>query len=428
MLKVGIFNDSFPPTVDGVANVALNYARIIQHNHGKVVVATPWYPDVTDAYSFEVVRYPSTYVSKKLAYRAGNPFDPHIIHYLKKMNLNIIHAHSPFTSALLARNLRLQQKMPIIFTYHTKYNIDIEKVTDRNAIRSASMKLLIANINACDEVWVVSKGAGENLRSLGFKGNYILMENGTDFLKGRSSAEQIIEQRSRHGIPDGIPIFLYVGRMMWYKGIRLTLDGLKVAKQKGLDFRMIFVGEGIDLPTIKKYAESIGLNDKCIFTGLIPDRELLRTYYSLSHLFLFPSTYDTNGIVVNEASACSCPSLLIKGSCAAEKIVQNQNGILIDEDPYELAEAALFFGRNLHGLKKIGENASKSVYLPWNEAVKEAYKRYEYILDNYIPRKIFYGLRNTPYYPRNILAGAGKKLQVQQRFRYLKDKVIHLRQ
>lgn len=427
MLSVGIFNDSFPPTVDGVANVALNYARIIHCNHGKAVVATPWYPNVTDTYPFEVVRYPSTYLSKRLTYRAGNPFDPHIIHYLKKMNLDIIHAHSPFTSVLLARTLRLQQKMPIIFTYHTKYNIDIEKITDRSTIRSASIKLLMANINACDEIWVVSKGAGDNLRSLGYKGDFILMENGTDFQKGRSSQRQVAKLRNEHRIPANVPIFLYVGRMMWYKGIRLSLNGLSIAKQKGLSFRMIFIGEGIDLPEIKEYAKSIGLANECIFTGLIPDRELLRTYYSLSDLFLFPSSYDTNGIVVNEASACSCPSLLIKGSCAAEKITQNENGILNDEEPCDLAFAVHFYGSNPHLLKAIGENAAKSIYLPWHESVKNACNRYEYILDNYIPRKILYGLRNTYYHPRNILAGAGKKLHVQQRFRYLKDKVIHLR-
>lgn len=72
-LTVGIFNDSFPPTIDGVANVAANYALEIQKKHGNAVVATPWYPNVTDDYPFEVIRYPSAKISKKLVYRAGYP-------------------------------------------------------------------------------------------------------------------------------------------------------------------------------------------------------------------------------------------------------------------------------------------------------------------------------------------------------------------
>lgn len=47
-LTIGLFNDSFPPTIDGVANTAANYARFIQQDHGTAVVATPWYPDTAD--------------------------------------------------------------------------------------------------------------------------------------------------------------------------------------------------------------------------------------------------------------------------------------------------------------------------------------------------------------------------------------------
>ncbi|MEG2524272.1 MAG: hypothetical protein RSB03_01600 [Oscillospiraceae bacterium] len=61
-MTVGLFNDSFPPTIDGVANVTVNYARIIERDYGRAVVATPYYPNVTDDYPFEVVRYPSVYI------------------------------------------------------------------------------------------------------------------------------------------------------------------------------------------------------------------------------------------------------------------------------------------------------------------------------------------------------------------------------
>ena len=41
-LHVCLLNDSFPPLIDGVANTVVNYAEIIQHNHGKSMVATPY--------------------------------------------------------------------------------------------------------------------------------------------------------------------------------------------------------------------------------------------------------------------------------------------------------------------------------------------------------------------------------------------------
>ena len=75
-LSVCLLNDSFPPTIDGVANAMLNYARIIQGQLGRAVVGVPDYPGVTDDYPFPVVRYPSFNTTRLVGYRAGYPFSP----------------------------------------------------------------------------------------------------------------------------------------------------------------------------------------------------------------------------------------------------------------------------------------------------------------------------------------------------------------
>ncbi|MGI6734064.1 MAG: glycosyltransferase [Anaerovoracaceae bacterium] len=382
-LTVGIFNDSFPPTIDGVANVAANYALEIQKNHGNAVVATPWYPNVTDNYPYEVVRYPSAKVSKKLVYRAGYPFDPSVINRLRKADMDIIHTHCPFSSAVLARVLRFTNDIPIVFTYHTKFDIDVQKFLPYDPVRTASLKFLISNINVCDEVWVVSRGAGENMRSLGYEGDYIVMENGTDFPKGEADSRLVDQLREKHHIEPGIPVFLFVGRMMWYKGNRLTIDSLRIVKQRGYRFKMFFVGDGLDRPEIQAYAEQRGLSEDCVFTGAIYDRELLRGYFTLADLFLFPSSYDTNGIVVSEAAACACPCLLIEGSCAAERVVHMETALLAKEDPKDIAEAIVFACENPSVIKRIGEAASEKVYLSWKDAVNKAYNRYMTVIDNY---------------------------------------------
>ena len=49
----------------------------------------------------------------------------------------------------------------------------------------------MSNISACDEVWAVSHGAGENLRSLGYQGDIVVMENGVDFPRGAAAPELI---------------------------------------------------------------------------------------------------------------------------------------------------------------------------------------------------------------------------------------------
>ena len=147
-----------------------------------------------------------------------------------------------------------------------------------------------------------SHGAGENLRSIGYQGDYQVMENGVDMPRGRVSEEAITAATTDYDLPEGVPVFLFVGRMMWYKGLRIILDALKLLQAGGQDFRMVFIGSGADAAEVQEYAKPLG--SKCIFTGAISQRETLRAWYCRADLFLFPSSYDTNGLVVREAAAC----------------------------------------------------------------------------------------------------------------------------
>lgn len=380
-LNVCLLNDSFPPVIDGVANTVFNYAEIIEKNYGHSIVATPSYPDVTDHYSYPVYRYPSVNTTKLIGYRMGIPFNPSSVVGLENENIDIIHSHCPVVSNVLARALRQKVNAPVILTYHTKFDIDLAKAVKSNLIQKAALKYLATSIAACDEVWAVSNGAGENMRKIGYEGGYIVMENGVDFPKGKVSQDKIDRLNKEHDLREDETIFLFVGRMMWYKGLKICLDGLKRAKVNGEKFRMIFIGDGADRANVTKYAQDLDLADECIFTGAIHDRELLRTYFSRCDLFLFASTYDTNGIVVREAAACGLASALIRNSCAAEGITDNQNGIFIDENAESMGAAIIAACRNREGIKQIGENAMNQIYLSWEDSVARAYDRYNVILE-----------------------------------------------
>lgn len=78
-----------------------------------------------DDYPFPVVRYPSIDTTKMTGYRAGNPFAPAAVAELAAMDFDIIHTHCPVVSTLLARSLREAIDKPVVFTYHTKFDIDI---------------------------------------------------------------------------------------------------------------------------------------------------------------------------------------------------------------------------------------------------------------------------------------------------------------
>ena len=377
-----LLNDSFPPLIDGVSNTVVNYADQLQKLGHKAIVITPDNPEAQDSnFTYPIRRYPSISTERFEGYPAGIPFSPHISRYIKKQNIDLIHTHCPVTSAVMARELQHIAGVPIVFTYHTKFDVDIGHIFKSKPLQALAQKALLANISACDEVWAVSKGAGENLRAMGYDGEYIVMPNGVDLPLGKASAQIIGSATAGYDLPFDIPVYLFVGRMMWYKGLRIIIDALTKLNAEGKNFRMVFIGSGDDREEIEAYAECCGISNKCIFTGAIHSRENLRGWYSCANLFLFPSTYDTNGLVVREAAACSLGSVLIQGSCAAEGVTDGRNGLLISENADSLA--ACLRSLTMEKMQEVGCAAARELYLSWETAVSFAAERYETVIEHF---------------------------------------------
>ncbi len=385
-IRACLLNDSFPPLIDGVANAVVNYATTIHKKYGEVLVVVPRYPDVKDDYPFPVLRYTSFNTVKQFGYRAGYPFSKEAISAATAFAPTVIHSHCPIASLFLGRALRASTGAPLVCTYHTKFDIEVRKAIESNILQSAAIKLLVKNMEACDEVWVVSEGAGENLRGMGYQGDYVVMENGVDFPLGRVSEEEVQAARKELGLSEDIPTFMFVGRMMWYKGVRISLDALKAAKERGEKFRMILIGDGGDRAEIEEYVHTLGLERECIFTGAVHDREQLRRYFCCSDLFLFPSTFDTNGIVVREAAACAVPSVLIRESCASEGIKDGVTGYLIEETADSMMEKVIYACHHLSEVRQVGKNAQEQIYVSWETSVDRAVARYRYLEERYAGR------------------------------------------
>ena len=379
-----LLNDSFPPQIDGVANTVVNYAAELTKRGNDAFVVTPEYPGADDsAFAFPVIRYPGLDMRSSVGYIAGIPFSPHVVNVAKERKTQILHSHCPVASTMLARNLKETLDVPLVMTYHTKFDIDIEKAVKGKLLQEGAINALVNNVSLCDEVWVVSEGAGENLRSLGYQGDYIVMENGVDVPKKRLTKERSLELTADYVFPENVPVFLFVGRLMWYKGLRIIIDALAALRSQGIDFRMVFVGNGTDREEVEAYVKSLGLDDRIFFTGAIYDREVLCAWYCRSDLFLFPSTFDTNGLVVREAAACSLASVLIKGSCAAEGVTDRQNGFFIEENAASLAVLLAMISNDRRMLRRVGQAAADELYISWSDSVATAAKRYGMVIENY---------------------------------------------
>lgn len=383
-IKVGIGSDAFPPTTDGISNVVKSYADIINNGLGEAVVITPKNPNQQDyKYNYPIYRYKSWYIPSKEGYSVGWPFKEELHRDIINMNFDILHSHAPLATSYYFRRVTALKKIPTVLTYHTKYEYDVDKRVPTKPARDFAYHFILNNINAADEVWVTSRGTVDSLRKFGYQGECVLMPNGCDLPVTNVSDSDIAMIKRKHNVPEGIPVFLYSGRMIWYKNIKLILDACAKLKRDGKNFRLIMLGFGADENAIKLYIKKSGLKDYVIWTGKILDRQEIKGYYGISDILLFPSVFDTNGLVVREAAACATPSLLVRDSCASEGITDGETGFFCMESAHSIASVLTGIMDNKQLLNTVGKNAQEQIYLSWDDAVKRAYDRYQIVIENF---------------------------------------------
>ncbi len=377
--------DAFYPILDGVTGVVKNYAeKIMRTDQCKVSAPAPAKKlKHKDEEKFEVIRAKSVWAPE--GYRYALPaFDRKYVRKIKSEKFDLIHAHAPFSMGRNALSIAKKQGIPFVATLHTQYRWDFERVLGKYSPGVNFMMWYIMKIyNQADSVWTVSEKAKEILRDYGYKGDIRVIRNATEFVYPDNPQELIDKVNKAHNLEGQKNVFMFVGRMSFYKNLKLLCDALKDLKDRGEDFKMIFVGGGFDFDKVVNISKKLGIYDKCIFTGTIRDRSLLQAYYLRSDLFIFPSTFDTSGVVITEAAANKKASVVVKDTCCAEGIIDGENGFIVDECAKSLTDKLFELCQNLDKVKQAGEQAYKTLYRTWDMVGDEVVQAYKEIIADY---------------------------------------------
>ena len=103
------------------------------------------------------------------------------------------------------------------------------------------------------------------------------------------------------------------------------------------DSVLLIAGNGPDLPLFEEEASSLGIGDKCVFTGYL-DRKDLALVYAMSEVFVFPSLTETQGLVTIEAMLSGTPVVAI-GEMGTITVMGGDNGgFMVKNDPKEFTD------------------------------------------------------------------------------------------
>ena len=378
-LNIGLFNESFPPVMDGVAICVQNYAYWMQKKVGGISVITPNVPGADyKQYDFEVLDYFSVPVPFRQPYVTGiAEVDPTFITKIARRLFKIVHAHSPFTAGLAAVKVAKKLNIPMVATFHSKYRDDFSQTIPSKALVEQIIKRIVSFYERADEVWVPLASVKDVIKDYGFKGNVEVVPNGSDLVADYPEA-YFAEARKQLGIKPEDFVCLFVGQHVWQKNVRLTIEALE--KVKDTPFKMFFVGNGYAAEEMKEMVREKGLDRQVTFVGTVTDREIIKRYYAAADLFLFPSLYDTDGLVVKEAAALRTPSVMVDSATAATIIVDNENGFLISNDVEVYANRLRELIHDPERVHRVGLQASCSLVRSWEDVVGEVLERYNRLI------------------------------------------------
>lgn len=149
-----------------------------------------------------------------------------------------------------------------------------------------------------------------------------VVENGVDPTRFYRNDENRKELRKKYSIDEDAPVALFAGSDWGRKRIDVALAA--VGRVPGL--KLVVVGRD-DPSKYWRYVEKAGCEDRVVFVGFTTEIE---AFYSMADYFLFPTAYETFGLVALEAMSCGCVVLASPVNGCVDFIRNGENGFLCD--------------------------------------------------------------------------------------------------
>jgi UDP-glucose:(heptosyl)LPS alpha-1,3-glucosyltransferase len=136
--------------------------------------------------------------------------------------------------------------------------------------------------------------------------------------------------RLSFGVPEDVPLVLFVGSQYRLKGLEFAIRALAEMKTKAV---LLVVGGDARAP-FKRLAEQLGVAERVIFAGARHD---LPRIYPAADAFVLPTLYETFALVCLEAMASGLPVLASPVGGIEDYLVDGKNGFHIQRDSQDIA-------------------------------------------------------------------------------------------
>ncbi len=355
-MKILIGIEAYYPIKAGSAYAAYRLATGLANRGHEVFVVTP-------GESFKVHK---TIEGKITVYRVGSfplssglriaPFARYYVApIVEEIKPDIIHVEDHFFVAWSLIDYARKHKIPLVGTNHYHPRNLIHYLNLAPNLEQGLEKLAWKHLNTIYEQLDVITTPTETSRQImlhnGFRKPVRVISNGIDLTYFKPfPKEDLGDLAKKYHLDGSFKKILFVGRLEKEKSIDITIRALQPASKQA-DIKFFIIGIGSEKEELEKLAGELGISDRVIFLGGLPDEDV-RRIYSLCDLFVTASTVELQGLVVMEAMASGLPIVSSQGMALHELVEENKNGYVFPNGDYKTAADKIVLVLNNDGRAK----------------------------------------------------------------------------
>ena len=286
--------------------------------------------------------------------------------------------------------IAIKRELGLPFAFHV-HSTEKGRTMGNGSEVVSNIELRAARI--ADVVVTVSNAMKDELIGLGFPAEKIrVVYNGVDpqkYSPSQISEEKKREIRQLYGLKDEDLMVLFLGRLVWVKGVDKLIASMPHVLQKIPNAKLVVVGLGDMQDYLIRLVQNLNRQDQVKFRfEFIPEEERI-AHYAACDVAVFPSVYEPFGIVALEAMSMEKPVVVgASGVSGMREIVINvgseQCGFHINpNDPTDIAWGIISALQDPEKKKQMGRNGRKRVLkeFTWDEIAKKTTRVYDEFIE-----------------------------------------------
>jgi rhamnosyl/mannosyltransferase len=302
---------------------------------------------------------------------------PTLLNRLGQREVDLFHLHAPNPTMLLALAV-LRPRVPLVVTHHSDV---VKQKLLRLAVRPFE-RVVFHDASLILSDSPLYPGGSETLQR--YRGRLGILPLGIDLSPYLRPAPAALEHARRLKAEYGWPLWLAVGRLVYYKGLHNAIRALALVPG-----RLMIVGHGPLEDELRQLAEQVGVAGRVLWRGRISAEELIGAYQAATACW-FPSNERSEGfgLVQVEAMASGCPVLNTSISHSGVSWVSRHEETGLTVAPNDAAGLAAAANRLLRepGLReRLSANAPERARLEFDQALmaRRSLEFYARVLGNW---------------------------------------------